>query len=160
MVLRGPAALVGFMLVIAALGGSFWNSWHRVHQRRQLTRQYLTIETPGVAMQLALAEQRVHAQTGRFTADPDVLIDTWAAQFGDDRLEDGVRSQFARHRISITTTAHGYAVTVYVKRHGGATYTLAVDTARRKVTKTCTDDIDPCHAGTFTLRTDDRYFLG
>jgi hypothetical protein len=159
MVLRGPAAFVGFVLVLAGIGGSFWHSWHRVQERRLLTRKSLTIETPGVAMQLALAEQRVKAQTGRFTTDTDALIDTWATQFSDERLQNGVRSQFARHRIEITAGANGYTVTVYVKRRGGAAYTIAANTAHHRVTKTCNDDIDPCHVGTFTLRTDDRYFV-
>jgi hypothetical protein len=159
MILRGPAAFVGLVLVVAGIVGSFWHTWHRQQQRRQLTRQFLTIETPGVAMQLALAEQRVKTQTGRFTTDTEVLIDTWAAQFGDEQLADGMRSQFGRHRIQIAAGAHGYKVTVYVKRRGGAVYAIAADTAHQRVTKTCSDDIDPCHNGTFALRIDDEYFL-
>jgi hypothetical protein len=159
MILRGPAAFVGLVLVVAGILGSFWHTWQRQQQRRQLTRTFLTIETPGVAMQLALAEQRVKTQTGRFTTDADLLIDTWAAQFGDERLADGVRSQFARHRIDIAAGTHRYKVTVYVKRRGGAAYAIAADTAHQRVTKTCGDDIAPCHNGTFALRLDDQYLL-
>jgi hypothetical protein len=152
-VLRGPAALVALIAMAAGVWWSFDHTAERVARYDAAELEFLTIETPGLAEQLAVQQQRMYAETGHFTSDADLLLVAWATQLGDDA--GAIAALASRHAIAATAGRRGFTVTARVGR-GGGVYTVAVDLDARRVTRTC----DGCPGSTWPAGIDDRHMLG
>jgi hypothetical protein len=157
LVFTGPAALVLLVALAMVVWWSFDNTNDRLDRRRLAKREFLMIESPGLAEQLAVQQHRVRARTGRFTADPNALVASWDRQLGETHA---VAALAARHRIVATARAHGFSVAVHVRDDGGPAYRVAVDTRTGRVTRTCTDSAGDCQGGTWQAEIEDRHLLG
>jgi hypothetical protein len=156
-VVRGPLALVMFVLVVGCVWWSFDDRADRVRDRRAATTRWLAIETPALATQLAIQQERFRARHGRYATDTGVLVDAWAAQVGG--TSDDVRDLAARHPIEIRAGKRGHEVTAYVRDDDGPAYRLRV-TASGAIERRC-DDIahEACRGGTWASLVEDRHLL-
>lgn len=154
--LRGPAALVVLVAIATGVWWSFAHTENRLERRRQATFEFLQVETPGLAEQLAVQQQRVRARTGSFTTDVDELMAAWDAQLGDS---SSVAPLAERHRIEVAVDAGGFAIAVFVRDDGGPVYRVAVDERAGRVVRVCDDLGGACSGGTWPPAIDDGYLL-
>jgi hypothetical protein len=156
LVFSGPLAIVVLAAMAMGVWWSFDTTSDRLDRRRLATREFLAIETPSLAEQLAVQQQRVHARTGRFTDEPDDLVRSWDEQLGHTH---SVVQFAARHRIAVSARADGFTIAVHVRPDGGPAYRVAVDTGAGTVTRRCDDGAGKCRDGTWPAAIEDRHLL-
>jgi hypothetical protein len=157
-ILRGPAALLVFVLIACGIWWSFDYQHDRLRERHAVTTNWLAIETPGLATQLAIQQQRLQAGAGRYETAAGPLVNAWAAQLGGASAE-AIRDLAARHPIAIEAGWDWHEVTVHVRRADGPFYRVRVS-AVDGVTRTCDDAAhDECRGGTWTSLVPDEQLL-
>jgi hypothetical protein len=147
-----------FVLIACGVWWSFDYQHDRIAQRHTATTNWLAIETPGLATQLAIQQQRLQASSGRYEIAAAPLVDAWAAQLGGASA-DAIRSLAARHPIVIRAGWDWHEVTVHVRKPDGPFYRVrvsAVDGVRR----TCDDaGHGECRGGTWASLVPDEQLL-
>jgi hypothetical protein len=156
LVFSGPIAIVVLVAMAVGVWWSFDTTGDRLDRRRLATREFLSIETPSLAEQLAVQQQRVRALTGRYTDDPDTLVSSWDEQLGHTH---SVVDFAARHKIAVSAHDDGFRIAVHVGPDGGPAYRVAVDTRTGSVTRWCDDAAGRCRDGTWPAAIEDRHLL-